>query len=154
MGDDWQSIFRFAGSDIHLMRHFTEEFGGNFNGETGIHRVVDLGRTFGSVNQIAFAARTFVLRNPAQLQKQIVPAGSATEPAIRLLSTDKGEEDKTFIETLAAFSAALGDETRKASVLLLGRYRHHRILPSDRPHPLARPDAGKLSASVLLSVDC
>lgn len=27
VGDDWQSIFRFAGSDIHLMRHFGEEFG-------------------------------------------------------------------------------------------------------------------------------
>lgn len=124
VGDDWQSIFRFAGSDIHLMRHFGKEFGGSFDGEAGIHRVVDLGRTFRSVDQIAFAARTFVLRNPAQLQKQIVPAGSATEPAIRLLSTAKGEEEKTLIETLAAFSAALGDETRKASVLLLGRYRY------------------------------
>lgn len=28
VGDDWQSIFRFAGSDIHLMRHFGREFGG------------------------------------------------------------------------------------------------------------------------------
>lgn len=28
VGDDWQSIFRFAGSDIHLMRYFGEEFGG------------------------------------------------------------------------------------------------------------------------------
>ena len=30
VGDDWQSIFRFAGSDIHLMRHFGAEFGGGF----------------------------------------------------------------------------------------------------------------------------
>ena len=76
VGDDWQSIFRFAGSDIHLMRHFGTEFGGNFDGASGIHRTVDLGRTFRSVDQIAFAARTFVLRNPAQIQKQIVPAGT------------------------------------------------------------------------------
>ncbi|QIR86276.1 UvrD-helicase domain-containing protein [Paracoccus sp. AK26] len=124
VGDDWQSIFRFAGSDIHLMRHFGEEFGGSFDGEAGIHRVVDLGRTFRSVDQIAFAARTFVLRNPAQIQKQIVPAGFATEPAIRLLSTAKGEEEKTLLEVLSAFSAALVDETQKAGVLLLGRYRY------------------------------
>jgi DNA helicase IV len=38
VGDDWQSIFRFAGSDIHLMRHFGREFGGSFDGETGVHR--------------------------------------------------------------------------------------------------------------------
>ena len=28
VGDDWQSIYRFAGSDIHLMRDFGQEFGG------------------------------------------------------------------------------------------------------------------------------
>ena len=38
VGDDWQSIFRFAGSDIHLMRHFGREFGGSFDGEAGVHR--------------------------------------------------------------------------------------------------------------------
>jgi DNA helicase-4 len=58
VGDDWQSIFRFAGSDIHLMRHFGREFGGAFDGEAGVHRTVDLGRTFRSVDQIAFAAVT------------------------------------------------------------------------------------------------
>lgn len=81
VGDDWQSIFRFAGSDIHLMRHFGREFGGSFDGDTGVHRTVDLGRTFRSVDQIAFAARTFVLRNPAQIDKKIVPAG--TDPTRR-----------------------------------------------------------------------
>jgi hypothetical protein len=66
-GDDWQSIFRFAGSDIHMMRNFGREFGGTFDGETGMHRSVDLGRTFRSVDKIAFAAEQFVLRNPAQI---------------------------------------------------------------------------------------
>ena len=60
------------------MRHFGREFGGSFDGETGVHRTVDLGRTFRSVDQIAFAARTFVLRNPSQIDKKIVPAGTAT----------------------------------------------------------------------------
>ena len=82
VGDDWQSIFRFAGSDIHLMRHFGREFGGRFDGEAGVHRTVDLGRTFRSVDQIAFAARTFVLRNPAQIDKEeIDPILSITTKA-------------------------------------------------------------------------
>ncbi len=123
VGDDWQSIFRFAGSDIHLMRHFGAEFGGTFDGQTGIHRTVDLGRTFRSVDQIAFAARTFVLRNPAQIQKQIVPAGTATEPAIKIVMTPKDEGEKKLSEVLAAMSAKLDEAEKAASVLLLGRYR-------------------------------
>ncbi|OYX40139.1 MAG: helicase IV [Rhodobacterales bacterium 32-64-14] len=123
VGDDWQSIFRFAGSDIHLMRHFGREFGGSFDGETGVHRTVDLGRTFRSVDQIAFAARTFVLRNPAQIDKKIVPAGTATEPAIRVVSVSKGEDEGKINEVLAALSAAVAQETKPTTVLLLGRYR-------------------------------
>jgi hypothetical protein len=117
VGDDWQSIFRFAGSDIHLMRHFGEEFGGSFNGEAGVHRVVDLGRTFRSVDQIAFAAKTFVLKNPAQIEKKIVPAGSATEPAIRVVMVGKEEE------ALAELSTRIMHADQSSSVLILGRYR-------------------------------
>jgi DNA helicase-4 len=123
VGDDWQSIFRFAGSDIHLMRHFGQEFGGTFDGEAGIHRTVDLGRTFRSVDQIAFAARTFVLRNPAQIQKLIVPAGIATEPAIRMVTVSKGEDEGKLSEALTALSSAVAPDAKAATVLLLGRYR-------------------------------
>jgi DNA helicase-4 len=123
VGDDWQSIFRFAGSDIHLMRHFGREFGGRFDGETGVHRTVDLGRTFRSVDQIAFAARTFVLQNPAQIDKKIVPAGTATEPAIRVVTVSKGEDEGKLNEVLAALSAAAALEAKPATVLILGRYR-------------------------------
>lgn len=123
VGDDWQSIFRFAGSDIHLMRHFGREFGGSFDGEASVHRTVDLGRTFRSVDQIAFAARTFVLRNPAQIQKQIVPAGTATEPAIRIVTVSKVEDERKLSEVLAALSASVAPEAKPATVLLLGRYR-------------------------------
>src|SRR5690606_14498034 len=55
VGDDWQSIYRFAGSDIHLMRNFGEMFGGSFAGADGVHCTVDLGRTFRSVDKIAHA---------------------------------------------------------------------------------------------------
>jgi len=124
VGDDWQSIFRFAGSDIHLMRKFGAEFGGSFDGEAAIHRTVDLGRTFRSVDQIAFAARTFVLRNPAQIQKQIVPAGTATEPAIRIVATAKNESEKALSDVLTVLSSKSDPAGKTASVLLLARYRY------------------------------
>lgn len=124
VGDDWQSIFRFAGSDIHLMRHFGREFGGSFDGEAGVHRTIDLGRTFRSVDQIASAARAFVLKNPDQIEKQVVPAGIATKPAIRIVSLSKGEYEQMLFDVLSQLSADPAYDAKPATVLLLARYRH------------------------------
>jgi DNA helicase IV len=123
VGDDWQSIYRFAGSDIHIMRHFGREFGGTFAGESGIHRTIDLGRTFRSVDRIAFAARRFVLRNPAQIEKTVVPADLADIPVIRVVWTRKETVETRLREVLSALASTVKVEERKPSVLLLGRYR-------------------------------
>ncbi|MFO1089945.1 MAG: UvrD-helicase domain-containing protein [Hyphomicrobiales bacterium] len=123
VGDDWQSIFRFAGSDIHLMRCFGSEFGGSFDDETGVHETVDLGRTFRSVDQIVNVAKTFVLKNSAQLHKQVVPAGTATEPAISIVTVARGEDDLQLSKILMEMSDRHATGRKQASVLLLGRYR-------------------------------
>ena len=130
VGDDWQSIYRFTGSDIHLMRHFGEEFGGTFAGKGAVHSTVDLGRTFRSVDKIALPARAFVLQNPSQITKQVIPAGTTHSPAIKVAYYARGQED-------AALKSALDDisisaEGGKTSVLLLGRY--HFVRPETLPH--------------------
>ncbi|OOY18282.1 UvrD-helicase domain-containing protein [Thioclava sp. DLFJ4-1] len=132
VGDDWQSIYRFAGSEIHIMRNFGDEFGGTFAGETGIHRTVDLGRTFRSVDKIALAARLFVLRNPAQISKKVVPAGEANQPAIRISLTHRETADEALDRALTSLSTFHSPSDRSASVLLLGRYR------------FIKPDLGRL----------
>jgi DNA helicase-4 len=124
VGDDWQSIYRFAGSDINLMRDFGSEFGGNFDGRSGIHRTVDLGRTFRSVDKIAYAARKFVLKNPAQIPKTIIPAGKATYPAIQVVSTFRHDTEEKLRQVLQALSNLADPETQRSTVLLLGRYKH------------------------------
>lgn len=123
VGDDWQSIYRFAGSDIHIMRHFGQEFGGHFGAETAVHRSVDLGRTFRSVDKIALAAREFVLRNPAQITKVVVPAGEAKDPAIRVVWTRREGSQDRLDEVLGTLTSMPAPEGRKTKVLLLGRYR-------------------------------
>jgi DNA helicase-4 len=121
VGDDWQSIYRFAGSDLHLMRHFGEVFGGSFAGEKGVHSVVDLGRTFRNVDRIALAARRFVLQNPAQITKEIIPAAKIASAAIRLIEYARNTEAEALRAALDAISASASGT--KSSVLLLGRYR-------------------------------
>ncbi|MBF2759359.1 MAG: UvrD-helicase domain-containing protein [Ectothiorhodospiraceae bacterium AqS1] len=130
VGDDWQSIYRFAGSDINLMREFASEFGGIFDERTGIHRVVDLGRTFRSVDRIAHAARKFVLQNPAQLKKTVKPAGIAKAPALRVVSIFHRDTEGKLEQVIRSL-ADESDRQKKTSVLLLGRYRY--LAPSALP---------------------
>lgn len=123
VGDDWQSIYRFAGSDIHLMRNFGAEFGGSFAGNKAVHSTVDLGRTFRSVDKIAYPARHFVLRNPAQIKKTVVPAATTASPAIMVAHYKWGQEGDALMAALERLSATAKPGT---SVLLLGRYHHAR----------------------------
>ena len=131
VGDDWQSIYRFAGSDINLMRNFGEEFGGMFDGQSGVHRVVDLGRTFRSVDQIANAAKRFVLQNPAQLKKTVIPAGTTEVPALRVVSTFRHDADEKLKQVLRSLNRDTVPDGKRTSVLLLGRYRY--LAPSGLP---------------------
>ncbi|WVX49936.1 ATP-dependent DNA helicase Rep [Roseobacter fucihabitans] len=128
VGDDWQSIYRFAGSDINLMRNFGGEFGGEFDGKSGVHCTVDLGRTFRSIDQIAHAAKRFVLQNPAQLNKTVIPAGTSEKPALKVILTIKADENSKLSQVLHSLRKTAKQE-KQTSVLLLGRYRH--LAPSN-----------------------
>jgi DNA helicase-4 len=135
VGDDWQSIYRFTGSDIHLMRDFCEEFGGKFADKEAVHRTVDLGRTFRSVDKIALPARRFVLQNPSQIDKQVITASQSDQPAIQVRHYERRQHDAALNETIDELSQAAKKET---SVLLLGRY--HFLKPKslaalNRNHP-------------------
>lgn len=123
VGDDWQSIYRFTGSDIHLMRNFGSEFGGSFADAHDVHSTVDLGRTFRSVDKIALPARRFVLQNPTQIEKTVITASSADAPAIKVAYYARGHDAAALNAALEHISQETMGET---SVLLLGRYHHLR----------------------------
>ena len=138
VGDDWQSIYRFAGADIHLMRNFGNLFGGTFAGKTGVHQTVDLGRTFRSVDKIALPARSFVLQNPSQIEKRVVTASTTDTLAIRVTYYSGGKEWAALASILDDLEAGLAPG-KNSSVLLLGRYHFLRPenftqLKSDYPH--------------------
>ena len=123
VGDDWQSIFRFAGADIQLMRDFSTQFGGVFDGDTEVYRAVDLGRTFRSVDKIADAARKFVLENPEQIEKQIASDKTTAEPAIKIILTEGDNDKQKLIQMLNKLSNQAEIDGKSASVFLLGRYK-------------------------------
>ena len=117
VGDDWQAIFRFAGSDIAIMREFEERFGKSER--------VDLETTFRCADGIARVATKFVLRNPAQIRKTIRSTLKAQGPCVHVGLS--GTEDRPLLsEALNRIAADAATHLGVSSVMLLSRYSHLR----------------------------
>ena len=117
VGDDWQAIYRFAGSDIAVMQEFGERFGD--------YERIDLETTFRCSDHIAEVATEFVLRNPAQIRKKVRSANKANRPAVQI-----GLPDDKSLSLLKEALDRIADDARRhegtSEVLLLGRYKHLR----------------------------
>ena len=115
VGDDWQAIYRFGGSDIAVMREFGDRF--------GAFERIDLETTFRCSDRIAAVATEFVLRNPAQIRKTVRATRKVDGPAVHVgLPGDEGLSLLKKALDRIAEDAARHDGT--SDVLLLGRYRH------------------------------
>ncbi len=112
VGDDWQSIYRFAGSDVSLMSEFEKNFG---HSET-----TKLDKTFRFNNKIAEFSGAFIQKNPAQIPKRISTLTHSENPQVFFLN---GEESELHY-VREALNHILRNGNRKARVLLLGRYNH------------------------------
>ncbi|MDE3000603.1 MAG: UvrD-helicase domain-containing protein [Gemmatimonadota bacterium] len=117
VGDDWQAIFRFAGSDIAIMREFAARFGESER--------VNLETTFRCVDRIANLASRFVLSNPAQIRKGVSSIFEADEPCVHVMVARETCPD-ILAEVLNVIAAHAAEDDERATVLLLGRYRHNR----------------------------
>jgi DNA helicase-4 len=78
VGDDWQSINRFAGSDIDVMVRFADHF--------GFTRRTDLRQTHRFGTNLLAATSRFVQKNPNQLRKDLIAARRDEYPAIEVVS--------------------------------------------------------------------
>lgn len=116
VGDDWQAIYRFTGSDIR----FTTEFEARF----GATKITVLDKTFRFNNSICDVASRFVLENSAQVKKALTTHAMVDHPAVSLLREKKRRSSDEFddrLDSVLAHVAARAEEGR--SVYLLGRFR-------------------------------
>jgi len=123
VGDDWQSINRFAGADLAVMTDFESLFGPS--------EVLRLERTFRFPQSIADVSSQFVLRNPSQLVKRVVSSTVESPPTISVVTVDTDKAVKAAIHhrlkvlhTQIAQARTAQPVGRKGTVLVLGRYRH------------------------------
>ena len=111
VGDDWQSIYRFAGSDVSLLRECEAWLG-------PVERR-ELSQTFRFGAGVLEPSAAFVQRNPAQTRRGMRPASRDPDHGVTLLWA---------VDEQAGF-AMVGDDldrrgaAQNASILLLGRYR-------------------------------
>lgn len=139
VGDDWQSINRFAGSDISIMREFSKYF--------GEHEQLLLTRTFRCSSSICEISGKFVKQNPDQIDKEVKPAFSSKGKKVKVLQIDNSEDILRAVKSELAKLDSLALLTEKIrSVAILGRYRKdcsklssserglERIIPSHYPH--------------------
>jgi DNA helicase-4 len=123
VGDDWQSINRFAGADVSLMSKFHDSFG---KGPT-----LHLSRTYRCTQTIADVATKFVTKNPDQIKKDVLADQGGTGNPIVLIRA--GGEQQGVREALQRISDDLKASGRNSgSVYILGRYKFNRDwVPSD-----------------------
>lgn len=122
VGDDWQSIFRFSGSQIELFTKFEEKM--------GYANVLKITKTYRNSQELIDIAGGFVMENQKQIKKDLKSAKSIKDPVILMSYDDTyNSEDKEhgpFYKLGDAIEKSLDDIVAKngldKTVLLIGRY--------------------------------
>ena len=112
VGDDWQSIYRFAGSDISLFHKFGEYFGD--------YESVTLDYTFRFNDKISQVSQQFIEQNPNQIKKNISTIKQAKDEKVHVWIGD----NKSLLQIESLLKSFAQDNVGESfSVYILGRTR-------------------------------
>lgn len=129
VGDDWQSIYAFSGSDITLFTRFEEKM--------GYAKLLKIIKTYRNSQEVIDIAGNFIQRNETQIKKDLKSPKHITDPVIIYTydgSPKKRDGDnksgvnyeiahavEVALEQIMAYNKAEG-KTGKSTILLLGRF--------------------------------
>lgn len=130
VGDDWQSIYAFSGSDITLFTKFEEKM--------GYAKLMKITRTYRNSQEIIDIAGNFIQKNSTQIKKSLVSPKHIDEPVIIYTYDGKKKYNPndrrsgqyyalayavvTAIEKIIEFDKASHVDTSGTKILLLGRF--------------------------------
>lgn len=109
VGDDWQSIYRFTGSDVTITKEFEAHF--------GYTAISVLDKTFRFNNKIGDVASRFVMQNSTQIAKKIQSHNIIEQAGVSLIMTSQDQ-----VGLNAALSAINAKATENVTVLILARF--------------------------------
>ncbi len=108
VGDDWQSIYRFAGSDINYIVDFEKYWG-----PTEIGRIET---TYRFTNSLIDISSNFIMKNPRQIKKKIKGMSKDERFSLGLIN------GFTIKNSINFMLDSLDDLPKNSSVFFIGRY--------------------------------
>ena len=130
VGDDWQSIYAFSGSDITLFTKFAETM--------GYAKLLKIVKTYRNSQEVIDIAGNFIQKNKAQISKELISPKHLQDPVIiytydgsRKKSGDTNKSGANYnlakavekaLEQIIAFNKKEGKNNKTSTILLLGRF--------------------------------
>ena len=108
VGDDWQSIYRFAGSDITLFTDFEKYFGRS--------EIMKIEKTYRNSQELINETGKFVMQNPKQFKKQLSSDKALGTPIVFSFF-----RDNPFNALKLIVDRIIHESGENASILMLGR---------------------------------
>lgn len=120
VGDDWQSIYAYAGSDITLFTDFISTF--------GYGKQLIINKTYRNAQELIDIAGGFIQKNCSQIHKQLISPKHIDRPVIICSYSEDDKKDQKggsfqlVGETVQKIIEEIQEEKPQSSVLILGRY--------------------------------
>lgn len=121
VGDDWQAIYGYAGSEVNLFTKFKEEM--------GYASILKITRTYRNAQEVIDIAGGFVQKNDAQIKKQLISSKHIDKP-ITIYSYDGSYKSKDnegadmnrakLLERVIGLIQKIDD--KENNILIVGRY--------------------------------
>ena len=112
VGDDWQSIYKFTGSNVSIMTDFENNFG-----DSVIMKLQDNFRFSQSMTDIS---SYFIQKNNNQIQKKIKSYNKLINEPITIVREIIDNEEKDI--TLSEILKIIRNKDKQGDILVLGRY--------------------------------
>ena len=129
VGDDWQSIYAFSGSDITLFTNFAEKM--------GYAKLLKIVNTYRNSQEVIDIAGSFIQKNETQITKALTSPKNIEDPVIIYTYDGSPKKKNADRKSGADFNLAVAVETAlgqiveynrkedkgaESSILLIGRY--------------------------------
>jgi DNA helicase-4 len=125
VGDDWQSIYRFTGSNISLFTHFQDK--------VGYAQILKLTNTHRNSQDLIDVAGSFVMKNPEQIKKELKSNKTLANPVVLVTYKDineEGDQNGPFYRMGESIQTAFDEIVKScgidSKVLIIGRYNFER----------------------------
>lgn len=113
VGDDWQTIYSFAGSNINLFLDFKKILG------TSDVKIIKINKTYRNSQELINIAGNFIMRNDLQIKKNLLSNKSLSNPIKYFYYSNNKEK----IQKLKLILNKIYNQNKNLKVLLLLRYK-------------------------------